>query len=247
MADPVLEAILSDLKLTTVVQNYESFSKEAAKNNKTMVEFLRGLLEEELNHRIENRVRRLISQAKFPVIKTVSDFKFEDIPDLNKQKVLECTDCYFVETNANLCFMGQTGTGKTHLAISIAHEACKKKIPTLFFSAAKLVNDFIDARKQSRLSLFQRRLSRAKLIVLDELGYIPFDKEGAEHLFQFFSDAYEKQAIIVTTNLEFSDWTQFMGDTTMTSALLDRFTHHCDVFTLIGDSFRFKQRKKTIR
>jgi len=142
--------------------------------------------------------------------------------------------------------MGQTGTGKTHLAIAIAHEACKKKIPTLFFSAAKLVNDFIDARKQGRLSLFQRRLSRAKLIVLDELGYIPFDKEGSEHLFQFFSDAYEKQSIIVTTNLEFSDWTQFMGDTTMTSALLDRFTHHCDVFTLIGDSFRFKQRKKTI-
>jgi len=135
-----------------------------------------------------------------------------------------------------------TGTGKTHLATALAYEACKKKIPTLFFSAAKLVNIFIDSRKQNQLSLFQKKLAKAKLIILDELGYIPFSKEGAEHLFQFFSDAYERTSVIVTSNLEFSEWTLFMGGSTMTSALLDRFTHHCEILTLNGESYRFKQR-----
>ncbi len=102
---------------------------------------------------------------------------------------------------------------------------------------------FIDARKQHQTSLLQRRLSKAKVIVVDELGYIPFSKEGAEHLFQFFSDSYERQSVIVTSNLEFADWTKFMGDQTMTSALLDRFTHHCEILTINGDSYRFKQRK----
>ena len=120
--------------------------------------------------------------------------------------------------------------------------ACRKK--HLFFSAAKLVNLFIDAQKNHQLTLLQRKLFKAKLIVIDELGYIPFSKEGAEHLFQFFSETYERQSVIVTSNLEFSDWTKFMGDSTMTSALLDRFTHHCEILTLNGESYRFRQRKK---
>jgi len=245
MSDDILELLLDELKLPTVKQNYVSFSKQATDSNQTMICFLKALLQEEANHRLEARIKRLISVAKFPTIKTLSEFEFNTIPALNKQAILELASCHFIESNSNGCFVGQTGTGKTHLAIAIAYEACKKKIPTLFFSAAKLVNAFIDARKQNSLTQFQRKLARARLIVLDELGYIPCSKEGAEHLFQFFSDCYEQRSVIVTSNLEFSDWTKFMGDPTMTSALLDRFTHHCDIFTLNGDSYRFKHRQKS--
>ena len=244
MTNAVLDLLIDDLKLTTFKKNYKSFAKEAVKTNKTMVEFLHALLQEECNHRLEARIKRLIAQAKFPVIKTLSDFDFKAIPSLNNQKIIDLAGCYFIEENSNICLVGQTGTGKTHLATAIAYEACKKKIPTLFFSAAKLVNEFIDARKSNKLTFLLRKLAKAKLIVVDELGYIPFSKEGAEHLFQFFSDCYEQRSVIVTSNLEFSDWTNFMGDKTMTSALLDRFTHHCEILSLNGESFRFKQRKK---
>jgi len=243
MPEASLDYLLDELKLTAVKRFYMPFSKEASKTNKTMVEFLKALIQEEYTHRTETRIKRLISQAKFPVVKLLAEFDFSAIPDINKQHILTLSECHFVNENSNICLIGQTGTGKTHLATSIAYEACKKKIPTLFFSAAKLVNMFIDARKQHQTSLLQRRLSKAKVIVVDELGYIPFSKEGAEHLFQFFSDSYERQSVIVTSNLEFADWTKFMGDQTMTSALLDRFTHHCEILTINGDSYRFKQRK----
>lgn len=244
MSDASLDLLLDDLKLTKIKQHYASFSKEAAKTNKTMTAFLKSLVQEEYNHRIDSRIKRLISQAKFPVVKTITMFDFQAIPSLNKSQYLSLTECHFIDTATNICLMGQTGTGKTHLAIALAYEACKKKIPTLFFSAAKLVNLFIDAQKNHQLTLLQRKLFKAKLIVIDELGYIPFSKEGAEHLFQFFSETYERQSVIVTSNLEFSDWTKFMGDSTMTSALLDRFTHHCEILTLNGESYRFRQRKK---
>ena len=243
MTDNHLDHLLDALRLGTIKRHYDSFSLEAIKTNKTMVDFLKALAQEEYNDRMDNRIKRLISQAKFPVVKTLAEFNFKAIPNLNKQMILSLADCHFVSEKKNICLLGQTGTGKTHLATAIAYEACKKKIPSLFFSASKLVNLFVDAQKQYQLTAFYKKLTRAKLIVIDELGYIPFSKEGSEHLFQFFSDMYERSSLIVTTNLEFSDWTTFMGNTTMTSALLDRFTHHCEILTLNGESYRFKQRQ----
>ena len=245
MTDRHLDQLLDVLRLGTMKRYYDSFSLEAMKTNKTMIDYLKALAQEEYNDRMDNRIKRLISQAKFPVVKTLAEFDFKAIPNLNKPMILSLAECHFVSEKHNICLLGQTGTGKTHLATAIAYEACKKKIPTLFFSAAKLINLFIDARKLFQLPPLQKKLARAKLIVIDELGYIPFSKEGSEHLFQFFSDMYERTSLIVTTNLEFSNWTQFMGDSTMTSAFLDRFTHHCEILTLNGDSYRFKQRKKT--
>jgi DNA replication protein DnaC len=244
MPNTSLNHLLDELRLGTIKQNYTPFSEEAIKTNKTMIEYLKALVQEEYNGRMDNRIKRLISQAKFPVVKTISEFDFKSIPTLNKQQVLSLSECHFVDKKHNICLLGQTGTGKTHLATAIAYEACKKKIPTLFFSAAKLVNLFIDAQKNHQLTLCQKKIARSKLIIIDELGYIPFSKEGAEHLFQFFSDMYETASLVVTTNLEFSEWTTFMGNTTMTSALLDRFTHHCEIITLNGESYRFKQHKK---
>ena len=207
-----------------------------------MVMYLTRLMEEEYNNRIDNRIKRLITQSKFPSIKHLSEFQFSQ-SEIKKQQILEIAECHFIGEKHNVCFMGQTGTGKTHLAISIGIEACKKRVSTLFFSSANLVNLFIEARKNHSLLSLQKRLSRAQLIIIDELGYIPFSQEGAEHLFQFFSDRYERGSLLVTTNIEFANWTQFMINSTMTSALLDRFTHHCDVVMFSGESYRFRHRK----
>lgn len=240
-----LELMLKELKLSTFIQNYNAFSKQAGKENYSYEEFLKALAEEELNQRIQNKIKRLLALAKFPPLKTLAEFVFEDVPELNKQQIIQLADCDFIEQSHNLCFLGPTGVGKTHLAMALGYEACKRKYPTIFVPAAKLVNELVEAKKEFVLSKIQKKYSRFKLIIIDELGYIPFSKDGAQHLFQFFSECYERQSIIVTTNLEFSLWTEFLGDLIMTSALLDRFTHHCQIFPIIEtDSYRFKNRIK---
>jgi len=235
--------MLAQLKLSACRQNYAVLANEAIKTNKSHLEYLKVLLVEEINHRLDRKVKTLITKAKFPVLKTLADFDFSLIPALNKHKILELAEGDFVNKRQNICFLGQTGTGKTHLAIAIAYEACKRKYPVLFFSAAKLVNELLVAGKNLTILKMQKKLAKARLIVIDELGYIPFSKEGAELIFQFFAEAYEKQSLIITSNLEFSEWTKFLGDPTMTAALLDRFTHHCQIFTLNAESYRFRQRK----
>jgi len=245
MSKADLEISLKQLKLTSVLTHYKRFSELAAKESQSYETFLAGLLTEEINQRTQNKIARLTSQAKFKKRYLLSEYDFSEQPQLNKQRLIQLADCHFIDEAHNICFLGQAGLGKTHLATAIAYEACKKKYPTLFIIAAKLVNELIEANKNFALSKLHNRLNKYKLIILDELGYIPFSKEGAQLLFQFFSDRYETASTIVTSNLEFSDWTSFMGDPTMTSALLDRFTHHCDIFTFIGESYRFKQSKKT--
>lgn len=244
MADAIIEAMCVQLKLGTFGKNYAAFAKDASKSNKPYEAYLKALMEEEILQRSNNRIKSLISNARFPNRKSLGEFKFDAVPKLSKAKIRQLSDCHYIDQAHNICFMGQTGLGKTHLAIALGLEACKKKYRVLFYSAAKLVNEFIEARADLTLAKLEKKLAKADLIVLDELGYIPFSKEGAEHLFQFFANRYERGSIIVTTNLEFSDWTHFMGDSTMTSALLDRFTHHCEIFTLIGESYRFKQQKR---
>jgi len=243
MSDAIIESLLKQLKLSACCKNYAILAKEAIKTNKSHLEYLKALLETELIYRLDRRVKSLMTKAKFPVLKTLADFDFSLVPTLNKLKILELAEGHFIDKQQNVCFLGQTGTGKTHLATAIAYEACKKQYPVSFFSAAQLVNELLLATKNMSILKLQKKLAKAKLIVIDELGYIPFSKEGAELIFQFFANAYEKQSIIITSNLEFSDWIKFLGDPTMTSALLDRFTHHCQIFTLNAESYRFRQRK----
>jgi DNA replication protein DnaC len=240
-----LELMLKELKLGSFVKNYQDFAAQAGKGNLPYEEFLRTLVAEELAQRIKNKIRRLIAGANFPPLKTLAEFQFEDTPDLNNQSIIQLADCHYIEQARNICFLGQAGVGKSHLAMALGYEACKRKYPTIFISAAKLVNELIEAKKGLILSKVQKKYTHFKLIIIDELGYIPFSKDGAQHLFQFFADCYEKQSIIVTTNLEFSKWTEFLGDPVMTSALLDRFTHHCDIFPINAESYRFKNRGKS--
>ena len=244
MTNSALALMLKQLRLTTVLKNYSDFAKEASTSNQTYESYLKALIQEEVNYRSNNLISRLIFNAKFDQLKTIEEFRFEDVPNLHKPKVIQLTDCHFIDKKENICFLGQAGAGKSHLAKAIAYEACKKKYAVRFIQAAILVNEFLEAKQNYSLSKIIDKYKKYQLIVLDELGYIPFSKEGSELLFQFFSDRYEHASIIVTTNLEFGDWTRFLGDPTMTAALLDRFTHHCHIFTLNTESFRFKQRKK---
>lgn len=236
-----LELMLKKLKLSSLLQNYAQFATIAAKENQSYELYLKALIEEELNHRDTNRIKRLITHAKFDRIKRLHEFDFSEVPALNKQKVVQLSECHFIDQAENICFLGPAGVGKSHLAKSIGYEACKQGLPVRFFSAAELVNELIESKQNYILSKIQKRYRKYRLIILDELGYIPFSKEGAELLFQFFADMYEKTSIIVTSNLEFAEWVSFLGDPAMTSALLDRFTHHCHIFSIDADSFRFKQ------
>ena len=236
--------LLKDLKLSTFVKNHEGYAREAKEKNHGYVAYLQALSSEELAYRSENRIKKMIYQAKFPAVKRLSDFQFHHVPNLDKQKILELSNCDWISKASNCCFMGQTGLGKTHLAIALGYEACKKKITTCFYTAAHLVNHLAEAKDAHTLLKFQKRLARFQLVIIDELGYIPLSKKDAELLFQFFSERYEQGSLIVTTNLEFPKWTSFMNDTSMTTALLDRFTHHCHIFTLVGESYRFAQRKR---
>lgn len=238
---PSLELMLKRLKLSSLLQNYAQFAKIAAKENQSYELYLKALIEEEMNSRDTNRIKRLIANARFDRPKLLHEFQFAEVPTLNKQKILHLCEGHFLERAENVCFIGPSGVGKSHLAKSIAYEVCKKGIPVRFFSVAELVNDLIESKQSYRLSKIQKRYRTYRLIVLDELGYIPFSKEGAELLFQFFADMYEKTSIIVTSNLEFAEWVSFLGDPAMTAALLDRFTHHCHIFSIDADSFRLKE------
>ena len=237
-----VEPLLKELRLFSFAQNYVSFAKEASENKQTYEAYLKALAQEEIARKFENRIRKLISQAKFNHLKNLSEFNFNRIPKLKKQAIIELSDCHWIEKADNVCLMGQTGLGKTHLAVALGYEACKRKFTTRFYTTAQLVNELSEAKDSHSLLKLQIRLARYQLVIIDELGYIPLSKKDAELLFQFFSDRYEKGSIIVTTNLEFPDWTKFLIDPTMTAALLDRFTHHCHIFSLIGESFRFAQR-----
>lgn len=244
MNEPALAPLLKQLRLPTILKYYESFAKEATQSNQTYEQYLGALAQEEAINREKNRIKNLLNKAKFPFQKTMDDFQFDQIPSLNKQQILQLADCSYIQKIHNVCLLGQTGTGKTHLAIALGRLACQAGYSTLFFSAAHLVNALIEARNQMRLSRLQTKLLKANLVIVDELGYLPLSKEGAQLLFQFFADRYEKGSILVTSNLQFSEWTQFLNDPTMTSALLDRLTHHATICTLTGESFRFKQRMK---
>lgn len=239
-----LQIMLRQLKLATFIRNYEVFSKQAAKEGHTYEDYLKSLVMEELGQRTQNKIKRLLANAKFPQIKTLAEFDFTEVPELNKQQVIQLAEGDFIDKAQNICFIGTTGAGKSHLATAIGYESCKRKYTAIFIQAAKLVNELIEAKKDLYLSKIQKKYARFSLVIIDELGYIPFSKEGAQLLFQFFADAYERQSVIVTTNLEFSKWTQFLGDPIMTSALLDRFTHHCHIFSINEESYRLKKRKK---
>jgi len=244
MTQNSLPYLLEKLHLSSFLKHHEDYANRCRESDQSYEDYLYQLSKEECDYRECSRIKKLISRAKFPFRKTLTEYDFSQIKNLKKETIERLSDCQFISKSQNICLLGQTGTGKTHLAISIGLEACKKGFSVLFYSAAQLVNLLLEAQAKLTISRLNLRLHKASLIIIDELGYLPLSKEGSELLFQFFSERYEKSSVIITSNLEFSDWTKFMGDPTMTSALLDRITHHSHIHTLNGDSYRLKSRQK---
>jgi DNA replication protein DnaC len=240
-SDLLLTAYLKRLRPPTFTTNYLRFAQEAAKSNQSFERYLLALLEAEVQHRETNSERKRIGQARFPTLKTLDAFDFAAIPAVNKQIILELAQCHYLEAKENVVLLGPTGTGKTHCAIALGVAACRQGKRVRFATAAGLINELIEAQAQLRLSKLEASLLRLDLLVLDEVGFVPFSKVGAELLFGILSDRYERGSVLVTTNLDFARWTEIFGDARLTGALLDRLTHRCHIVEFQGDSYRFKE------
>jgi DNA replication protein DnaC len=237
----LLEAYLKKLKMPQAAKTYESLAREAGDNNLSYEEYLLGVLEQEIHQRENNRIQRGIKQAAFPVIKTLENFDFKAIPSLNKPRVLKLMQGEYIRKKENIILVGSSGVGKTHIATALGYEACRQGLRVKFYTAAGLINELLAAQQEYRLNRLEKQWLVPHVIILDELGYVPFSKMGAELLFQFCAARYERGSIIITTNLEFPKWTEVLGDEQMTAALLDRLTHNAHILNINGDSYRFKQ------
>jgi len=238
----LLDSYLKTLKLPTMRAEYKALARKCSQANAAYEDYLQQLAELEVQRRTAMAIERRLKQAEFPMVKEMSSYRFADVPKLNKKYVLDLAKCQFLETKTNLVLTGPPGVGKTHLAIAFGREACKRGFKVKFFTASQLVNTYIEARQERTILKLEKNIQRCDLIIIDELGYIPLDRIGAEHLFGFFSQCYERTSLIVTTNLPFADWPQvFADDERLAGALLDRLTHHVHILELIGDSFRLKE------
>ena len=238
----LLETHLRQLRLPTFLQNYALFADDAARSNHDHVRYLLALAEAEVVQREQNRIQRRIKAARFPALKELADFDFSAIPSLDKARVLDLTRGEYIAKRETILLVGNPGLGKTHLAIGLALAACRQGHKVRFWTTAGLANELLQAQSQLRLHRFIAAALKLKLVLLDELGFIPFAPNEAHALFTFCSELYERVAVIVTTNLKFADWTQIFGEEKLTAALLDRLTHHAHITELLGESYRFRQR-----
>lgn len=240
----LLAHYLKQLKLPTVLREYPKIAKQCAAEGVDYERFLLRLCEQELIDRQRRMVERRIKQARFPTIKRLDSFNFTVIPSLNKTLVTELARCEFIDRKENVIALGNSGTGKTHLATGLGVAACQKGISVLFTTAAQLALELIEARDEKSLLRLQKQLARQKLLIIDELGFVPLSKTGSELLFEVFSQRYERSSTIITSNLPFDEWTETFGSERLTGALLDRLTHHVHILEMNGESFRLKQSKK---
>jgi len=242
--NPLLDSYLRQLRLPTFTKLYPQFAADAARNNHDTVRFLLALAEQEVNQRQLNMLQQRLKNAHFPVIKELADFDFSCLPMLNKAQILDLARGEYIQQKQGLILIGNPGLGKTHLALGLASAACREGRRVRFWTAAGLVNELIQAQDEHRLHRFIASALKLDLVVLDELGFIPFSQNGAQALFTFCSELYERLALIITTNLKFADWVQVFGDERLTAALLDRLTHHAHIIELLGESYRFRQRSQ---
>ncbi|HEX2126559.1 MAG TPA: IS21-like element helper ATPase IstB [Thermoleophilaceae bacterium] len=234
---------LKQLKLPTVLREYEKVARECARDGVDHVRYLLRLVELELLDRERRVTERRIREARFPAVKSLDTFEFAAIPSLNKLLVLELARGEYIARRENVIALGNSGTGKTHVALALGLAACQKGFPTLFITAHALAHQLMEARDEKRLLRLQAQLQGVKLLIVDELGYVPLSQVGAELLFEVFSQRYERGATIVTSNLPFEEWPSVFRSERLTGALLDRLTHHVHILELNGESYRLKQSK----
>ena len=240
----LLKTNLKHLRLPTMNAEFAALAREAAAANENYEQYLLRLTEVEVAARAANVLKARIKQARFPAMKDFDSYDFTAQPSVNKPKILELANGAWIEERFNCCMVGNSGTGKTHLAIALGLAACRQGWRVRFFTAAELVNRLEEAQKQYQLDRFLDQLGRADLLICDELGYLSFSRTGAELLFQVFADRYERRSLLITSNLPFGDWVQVFQGERMTAALLDRLTHKCHIFEMNGESYRFRESMK---
>ena len=244
----LLEHHLKALKLPTFLRDYKSVAAVCAQERCDYPTFLLRLAERELIDRERRAAERRIRDARFPVVKTIDTFDFKAQPSINQALVRELiASGEYISKRENVLLVGNPGTGKTHLSIALGFAACAQGKRVRFTTTTAMVTALLEARESRTLQRSQKQLERLDLLILDELGYVPFSKAGAELLFEVISRAYERTSLILTTNLPFENWTEVLGSERLTGAMLDRLTHRVHILEANGDSFRLKDAKKRLR
>lgn len=234
---------LKALRLPTFLREHDKLARLCATQGVDHLGYLSRLAELELIEREGRMIERRIKLAKFPAIKSLDSFEFKAIPGLNKMQVLDLARCEYIERRENIIALGPSGTGKTHIALGLGLAACQKGLSVGFITASALVHELMEARDEKTLLRLQKKLAGYKLLIIDELGFVPLSKTGAELLFEVFSQRYECGSTMVTSNLPFDEWTETFGSDRLTGALLDRLTHHVNILEMNGDSYRLNQSK----
>lgn len=240
----VIEEHCRQLKLPTMLREYPALARQAASGGWPFEDFLHQLLEAEVLARQESVAARRLREARFPDMKTLGQLDWDAMKGVSRQKIAELATCGYLERGEDVIIAGPIGTGKTHLAIALGVEAARRRLRVAFVRAADLVRSLIEARDEHTLTRLHQRYQKVALLVIDELGFVPFDRAGGELLFNLLSDRYERRSTLVTTNLSFSEWVQVFGDEKLTTALLDRLAHHSHVLTTQGDSYRTRRQQQ---